>query len=158
MTSIHTRRHVPLGIANLVCILTLHSHSDIHKEYTGVTLVTQISLSRVNRLPYHIARWKDLKVIVVMVKRNELKEAWNRLSVFKDPSLRFILYIVDLRSTPYFIKSANPRRVQRRPRPFYSLNLYRDIGIESITTTHFLIIDGDVFVSSVLHIEWLIYS
>ena len=111
-----------------------------------------------NRVPYHIARWKDLKVIVVMVKRNELKEAWNRLSVFKDPSLRFILYIVDLRSTPYFIKSANPREVQKRQQPFYSLNLYRDIGIESITTTHFLIIDGDVFVSSVLHIEWLIYS
>ena len=125
----------------------LHSCLDVHKEYTGVTLVTQISLSRIDRLPYHLARWKELKVILIMVTRSNLQEAWTKLAAFKEPSLRFILYVVDPQFTPYFIKNTDPWTVLQRTRPFYSLNLFRDIAIESITTTHFLMIDGDVFVS-----------
>lgn len=125
----------------------LHSCLDVHKEYTGVTLVTQISLSRIDRLPYHLARWKELKVILVMITQMELQEAWTKLAAFKEPSLRFILYVVDPQFTPYFIKNTDPWTVLQRTRPFYSLNLFRDIAIESITTTHFLMIDGDVFVS-----------
>ena len=124
-----------------------HSCLDVHKEYTGVTLVTQISLSRIDRLPYHLARWKELKVILIMVTRSNLQEAWTKLAAFKEPSLRFILYVVDPQFTPYFIKNTDPWTVLQRTRPFYSLNLFRDIAIESITTTHFLMIDGDVFVS-----------
>ena len=125
----------------------LHSCLDVHKEYTGVTLVTQISLSRIDRLPYHLARWKELKVILVMITQMELQEAWTKLAAFKEPSLRFILYVVDPQFTPYFINTTDPWTVLQRTRPFYSLNLFRDIAIESITTTHFLMIDGDVFVS-----------
>ena len=125
----------------------LHSCLDVHKEYTGVTLVTQISLSRIDRLPYHLARWKELKVILIMVTRSNLQEAWTKLAAFKEPSLRFILYVVDPQFTPYFINTTDPWTVLQRTRPFYSLNLFRDIAIESITTTHFLMIDGDVFVS-----------
>ena len=127
---------------------SLHSCLDVHKEYTGVTLVTQISLSRIDRLPYHLARWKELKVIVIMVTQMELQEAWTKLAAFKEPSLRFILYVVDPQFTPYFINNTDPWTVLQRTHPFYSLNLFRDIAIESITTTHFLMIDGDVFVSS----------
>ena len=125
----------------------LHSCLDVHKEYTGVTLVTQISLSRIDRLPYHLARWKELKVILIMVTRSNLQEAWTKLAAFKESSLRFILYVVDPQFTPYFINTTDPWTVLQRTRPFYSLNLFRDIAIESITTTHFLMIDGDVFVS-----------
>ena len=125
----------------------LHSCLDVHKEYTGVTLVTQISLSRIDRLPYHLARWKELKVILVMITQMELQEAWTKLAAFKESSLRFILYVVDPQFTPYFINTTDPWTVLQRTRPFYSLNLFRDIAIESITTTHFLMIDGDVFVS-----------
>ena len=137
-----------LASTALFVSFSLHSYLDVHKEYTGVTLVTQISLSRIDRLPYHLARWKELKVIVVMVTRSELQEAWTKLGAFKERSLRFILYVINLQSTPYFIKNTNPWTTAPRARPFYSLNLFRDIAIESITTTHFLMIDGDVFVSS----------
>ncbi|KAK8800225.1 hypothetical protein WA171_004860 [Blastocystis sp. BT1] len=125
-----------------------HRQPYVHKEYTGVTLVTQISLSRIDRLPYHLARWKELKVILVMITQMELQEAWTKLAAFKESSLRFILYVVDPQFTPYFINTTDPWTVLQRTRPFYSLNLFRDIAIESITTTHFLMIDGDVFVSA----------
>ena len=137
---------------------TLHSFLDIHKEYTGVTLLTQISLSRVDRIPYHLARWKELKVIVIMLEKKELKKAWKTLVSFREPSLRFILYVVDPQYTPYLIKRTNPWTVQYKSHPFYSFNLFRDIAIESITTTHFLMIDGDVFISSEYETEKIISS
>ena len=120
----------------------------MHKTYTGVTLITQISLSRTDRIPYHLKRWKGLKVIVVMMNRAELKSAWTQLTSFIDPSLRFILYVTDSHPTPYFISSVDPWVTVPKSSPFYPLNLLRDIAIESITTTHFLMIDGDVFLSS----------
>lgn len=127
---------------------------DVHKEYTGVTVVMQISLDRVNRIPFHLQRWKDPIVIVVFVNVNEMNNAWKALSRYKNQNLEFVLYVVDTTEViPYFIESSIPFIVQHSNESYYPLNLLRDISIESITTTHFLLVDGDLFLSSTLSIH-----
>ena len=121
-----------------------------------MTVVIQISLDRVNRIPFHLQRWNGPIIIVVFMSMKEIDTAWTLLSQYENPNLEFILYVVDTTEvTPYFIESSDPFEVQYTNETFYPLNLLRDIGIESITTTHFMVVDGDLFLSSIILIHLL---
>ena len=102
-----------------------------------------------NRIPFHLQRWDGPIIIVVFLNIGDIYTAWSLLSKYKNRNLEFILYVVDTtETTPYFIESSDPFEVEYTNESFYPLNLLRDIGIESITTTHFIVVDGDLFLSS----------
>ena len=75
---------------------------------------------------------------------------------YTDPSITFIFYIHPKYTTPTeakkekyynFVTSSNPSMNKNRGKPFFPINLLRDIAIESIHTTHYVFLDCDVFVS-----------
>lgn len=79
---------------------------DVHREYTGVTVVIQISLDRVNRIPFHLQRWNGPIIIVVFMSMNEIDTAWTLLSQYENHNLEFILYVVEYnRSDSIFLNS-----------------------------------------------------
>lgn len=51
-------------------------------------------------------------------------------------------------SIPFYVKE-NTKRV-KYPTGFYPINTLRDLSIESISTTHYVVIDSDTFVSTTL--------
>ena len=98
---------------------------------------------------YLLSRWKGKVVIGLYCSSNYIEQAAKSIHAFSDYSrVKFVLYIKDEQSTvqPFY-------RGQQKLRFFKSIfpiNFLRDLCIESITTTHYLYLDGDVFVSGIV--------
>ena len=101
-----------------------------------------------DRIPFHLQRWRGPKVFSILVEPHQLQEAWKQLSIIEDDQLEIVLYIVDTSISQPFIKNRQKSKVYNEDF-FYPINFLRDITIESVRTTHFLLIDVDVFLSSI---------
>ena len=106
------------------------------------------SLNRFDRLPYLLRRWKGDVVIGLFITTGEIERAVRLINKYSsNRRIIFVLYIKEIKP------SINPHYVgMKKIRYFNSIfpiNFLRDLCIESISTTHYLYLDGDVFVSSI---------
>ena len=115
------------------------------------------SLNRLNRLPYHIQRFKGPKIFIIYAHEEELPSIQQHVSSFTDSSITFIFYVLPnslSQSTAEtlvnytFVKSIHPSEIHKNRSPFYPINLLRDIAIESVQTTHYVFLDCDILISS----------
>ena len=106
-------------------------------------------MDRVTRLPYIFERWKGAVSIGIMIKESEIEEAAKMIQRFmKKSMLVFTIYIqktITESNTPYY--SYPDGKKQYYPNGTYPVNIMRDLSIESITTTHYMLTDVDVFLS-----------
>ena len=107
---------------------------------------------RLNRLPYHIRRFQGPKIFIIYALEEELSQIHSTISTITDSSVTFIFYIPSSSSSlsqpPTFVKSENTSSHIVRKKPFYPINLLRDLAIEYIQTTHYLFLDCDILISS----------
>ena len=144
------------------CRLT-HSKLDLYNtNYTGATVATQISylhsiiitlrLNRVDRLPFLISRWGGLISLAVFLDESELPRLFNALNSFTSQRRIVFSFYVRKQITPSIIPTfiASGSRTLSFKDGIYPMNILRDMAIESIETTHYVLLDIDIFTSSTL--------
>lgn len=104
-----------------------------------------------DRLPFFITRWKGRISIAVYLQENDLhtlEEDMNRIAFHRN--ITFIFYIRRIRGseTPSVFTWQN--KTIMYPNGIYPMNILRDLSIESITTSHYVLLDVDTFISSTL--------
>ena len=134
----------------------------------GITFVAQaswdlfpfiISKERLFFVEHFLKRWGGWRCIIsliprpisitVIVHRNELHEMEQFIQQSHFPDrLTLTLYIIDVSSNPdcVFTQLADGS-MQCEPGPIYPLNRLRNIAIESVSTSHFVLFDMDVWPS-----------
>ena len=102
-----------------------------------------------NRLPFILKRWKGVISLSVLVKESEVESLANRILGYA--GLRRIVFTVYVTKTitkstiPFYVLADGTHL--NYPEGFYPINTLRDLAIESISTTHLLIADTDMFPS-----------
>lgn len=102
-----------------------------------------------NRLPFILRRWKGAISLSVLVKESEVESLANRiLGCAGLGRIVFTVYVTKTitKSTIPFYVQADGKHLNY-PEGFYPINTLRDLAIESISTTHLLVADTDVFPS-----------
>ena len=121
-----------------------------------VSVIIPLSLNRIDRLSYLLTRWKGEIVIGLYTSADDIETAARIVHKFSSISrLKFILYVRDnLPSIQPFYRGTNGKK---HFESIFPINFLRDLCIESISTTHYLYLDGDVFVSDNLY-SIILYS
>lgn len=108
-----------------------------------------LSANRMNRLPLHLERWNESMSIALFLEESELPTISRIITNTKRTNIRFTLYIIKE------IPNTNNRCsfvLQNKQRMMYPMcfptNVLRDLAIETIRTTHYLILDGDSLITS----------
>lgn len=109
-------------------------------------------LNRFERLPYIMDRWNASMSIAVFATEEEVKDvAFDMINYKSSQSIVYTIYVrkrISSSNTPYYL---NREGVQfEYPDGVYPLNVLRNLAIESITTSHYMLIDADVFLSTTL--------
>ena len=148
-----------------------HSFSDMPSSiYSDTTLTTQFSfvccvaltpsLTRLDRMPYLLKRWQGPISIAIFITESEVRKLATRIAPFlSSRRIVFSFYVqktITLDNIPYYREGK--WSVRQYSKGMYPLNLLRDLSIEAITTTHYLLIDVDVFLSSSLYTHLRDYS
>ena len=121
---------------------------DIKANFTGVTMTLPLSLNRMDRLYLHFSWWKGPMSIAVQVNEEDLMDLIRIVNAIKRNNIRFTFYIVkEVVESNYrcTFKSMNGTNVFYES--CYVINVLRNLAIETIKTSHFMIIDGDGIVS-----------
>ena len=109
-------------------------------------------LTRFDRLPYMFSRWNDSISIGVFATEDEVKDvAFDILTYKTDRSVVYTIYVqkrITNANTPYYLNRDGVRYEYQEG--LYPVNLLRDLSIESVTTSHFMVIDADVFLSNTI--------
>ena len=122
---------------------------DIHANYTGVTLVMSLSTDRMDRLPFHLNRWHEPMCIVIQLYEDELSSIASIITRIQRPNIRFTFYV--LKNVPRGRKGCSFITMNNRKIYYescFAYNELRDLAIETIQTTHYLMIDGDAIITS----------
>lgn len=106
-------------------------------------------LNRFDRLPFMLDRWRGMVSIGVFITEKEIDTLSHLLFRFiSKPRIVYAIYVqkdITKENTPFYTYPNGT--VLYYPQGMYPLNVLRDLSIESISTTHFLLIDADVFLS-----------
>ena len=106
-------------------------------------------LNRFDRLPFMLDRWRGMVSIGVFITEKEIDTLSHLLFRFiSKPRIVYAIYVqkdITKENTPFYTYPNGT--VLYYPQGMYPLNMLRDLSIESISTTHFLLIDADVFLS-----------
>lgn len=90
--------------------------------------------------------------MALFVKEEEMNKLKGFLrSVQHERRLVITFYVrkrITSSSIPYYVKQST--NIVKYPAGFYPINTLRDLSIESISTTHYVVIDSDTFVSTTL--------
>ena len=119
---------------------------DVYKNFTGITETLVLTPNRLDRLPLHLDRWNGSMSIAIQMTEDELPTVAQVISTINRPNIRFTLYIAKDSGCDYVSES---RKVYHFNNCFV-INELRDLAIETIETTHFMVIDGDGILSSLL--------
>ena len=108
-----------------------------------------LRLSRADRLPYILQRWKGKISVSVLAKENELVSLAHTISTYMNSGrIVFSVYVtkaITESNIPFYVQP-NGTHLEY-PEGFYPINTMRDLAIESISTTHCLVADVDMFPS-----------
>ena len=154
---------VPLSASPVRPLPSAHS-IDIHDQgYTGTTLTFTLSsllshsftrsVDRLDRFPYILERWKGPISVGLYVLEAQLYILAKRLfTLAPRRNVVFIIYVLKtiVRGHVPFYNDRDNKRIYAG-RGMYPVNLLRDLTIESISTTHYMIIDADVLLSTTLY-------
>ena len=121
----------------------------MRKNYTGITMTLPLSTERLDRLPLHLNRWKGKMSIVIQLKEEELEIVAKTVSALPLRSIRFTFYVIAKQeegvSRCVFISM---NRTQVHYDTCLVINVLRNLAIETIRSTHFMVIDGDGILTS----------
>ena len=110
-----------------------------------------ITPNRLHRMPFHFDRWKGDISIAIRLEEDELPFVFDIISAFQKQNIRYTLQVLPKLSTSkrrcefYFLQNQTYLYDD-----CFELNLLRNFAIETIKTTHFMIIDADAIVSCIL--------
>lgn len=112
-------------------------------------MILPLSLNRLDRLPLHFSRWKGEMSIVIQCNEEEIMDLITVISDIKRMNIRFTFYIVkhlDVESKCSF-KTKDGSLIYYKT--CYVINELRNLAIETIQTTHYMLIDGDAIISCI---------
>ena len=102
-----------------------------------------------NRLPFQLERWNGNMSITILLEKHELPYIASIVSTINHSSIRFTLYILEDSSTKKYHCSVVLPQFERQYYHYcFPYNVLRDLAIESIQTSHYLLIDSDAILSS----------
>ena len=146
--------NVMVILVNIVLCLLSSSYIDIHENYTGITLVFILSTERMNRLPLQLQRWNGNMSIAILLEKHELPYIASIVTTVNHPSIRFTFYILDdSPSRKNHCSVVLPKFERQYYHYCFPYNVLRDLAIESIQTSHYLLIDSDAILSSIFLFE-----
>lgn len=113
-----------------------------------------LSPKRMDRLPLHFDRWKGPMSIVIQLNEEEMENVAKIVSAIQRENVRFTFYIIkkpipETRSYRCTFISYNRTKVHYET--CFVINVLRNLAIETIRTTHFMIVDGDGIVSCIMY-------
>lgn len=110
-------------------------------------MILPLSLNRLDRLSLHFSRWKGEMSVVIQCNEEEIMDLITVISDIQRINIRFTLYIVkqsDIESKCSF-KTKDGSLIFHKT--CYVINELRNLAIETIQTTHYMMIDGDAIIS-----------
>lgn len=108
-------------------------------------MVLLLSANRMDRFPLHLSRWKGDMSVAIRAFDNEIPDLLKILSSITRNNIRFTIQVIDQSSSCTFIYY-DKRRINYSS--CFEINLLRNLAIETIKTTHFILVDGDAIISS----------
>ena len=133
--------------------VVIHDHA-----FTGVTLVNQLSsfithslitrLDRVDRFPYLLRRWRGPLSTVLFIKENEVGKRAEFVVKQERSGIDYSVYVIKDSIRPFIRWNG---MIKEYLYSIYPFNTLRDIGIDSVRTTHYLLLDIDVLPSASLY-------
>lgn len=119
-------------------------------------------LDRQDRIPFILSRWDGPIVIVVALSFSETEDVEDFINLCSS-NRNVIIHFYVYENTLYndcddnYIINVNNKLVFKdcHTAPFYPINLLRDIGINSIMTTHYTAIDVDLLISTTMRNNFL---
>lgn len=111
-----------------------------------------LSPNRLDRLPLHMQRWKGPMSIAIQLNEEELQETVKIINSIHRKNIRFTFYVVkQLPTNNYHCSFISMNRTTVYYDSCFVINELRNLAIESIHTTHFMLIDGDAIISSIFY-------
>ena len=86
--------------------------------------------------------------IAIQLEEDELEQMAYTLLALSRRDIRFTLYIVKKRSLSFKCTFQTMKNKTERLKSCFVINELRNFAIETIRTTHYLLVDGDGLVSS----------
>lgn len=112
-------------------------------------------LNRIDRLPFILKRWKGPVSLCLVLTESEVDQLDSKLNPFMNKGIVFTFYIAkeypDHQYHGYYIRDVEKGIIYNYTTMIYPVNFARDLAQESVTTTHYLFIDGDFLVSESLY-------
>lgn len=134
------------------CMIFLSPHYlDTLSGFTGVSMILPLTPSRMDRLYLHFQRWNGSISVAIQMTENELSSVFSRILLYGRRNIRYTFYIIPHRDN---INQTCSFVTMKRKVIYYDncfdINVLRNLAIETITTSHFLLIDGDGIISSTI--------
>lgn len=130
-------------------------HSYFHEPYLNdsykeVTVTIPLSANRLDRLPLHFDRWNGDMSIAIQLTEAELEEVARVLTSFQRRYVRYTLYVIKETYQSNGCSFVSFARETVEYDSCFVVNELRNLAIETIQTSHFLITDGDGILSGKL--------
>lgn len=123
-------------------------------------LLLLYSLDRIDRLPFLFDRWDGPLVLTLFADVQNITEIELFVNKYGDRvNTTIIFYLTDnsVVNGNNYITTMNNGTIERIAfdQPLFPINLLRSLGIHSIQTTHYSVIDIDLLPSKTLHANFL---
>ena len=118
-------------------------------------MTLNLSPNRMDRLSLHFDRWKGPMSIAIQLTEEEFRSTMKSIELINRENIRFTFYIVKASHSKqprctYITKKGKTVSFET----CFVINELRNLAIETIQTTHFMILDGDGILSSILLIRY----
>ena len=112
-----------------------------------------LSPKRMDRLPLHFDRWKGPMSVVIQLNEEEMEDVAKIVNSIQRKNVRFTFYIIKKPETKsYRCTFISYNRTAVHYETCFVINVLRNLAIETIRTTHFMVVDGDGIISSMIYI------
>ena len=101
-----------------------------------------------NRFPYILQRWHGPISVAFFVTEREVPALAEKIAAVPRQNVVYSVYVrrnTTIQNTPWHKLPSGLKRYF--PKGVFPINLLRDLTIESISTSHYLVIDVDIFLS-----------
>lgn len=114
----------------------------------GLKHFIEISFDRISRVYYINKRWKGPIIYSVLFCDRNTSDLYRFLDQPFEERITFIVYMCALEEGEPYINYNNTHVLKTSGHPYlYPFNVLRSLGIEYIQTTHYLLLDCDIFIS-----------
>lgn len=108
-----------------------------------------LSPNRMDRLPLHFTRWHGPMSIAIQLTEEELIPTFHLIQSISRENIRFTFYVIQkMPEKKPRCTMVSQKGVTVNFDTCFVINELRNLAIETIQTTHFMILDGDGILSS----------